>query len=119
LLDENIPVALTALLVGHDVKTVRDMGWTGLSNGRLLAAAEQLGFEVLVTADQNLRYQQNMAERRIALVVLSTSHWQAVRSGSARIIQALEGVGPTDFREVALAPHRRRRRAPVGSPGQR
>ena len=76
LLDENVPVALKRLLTGHDARRVRNMGWIGLENGDLLNAAEAAGFPVKITADQNIRHQQNMARRKIALVVLSTSQFQ-------------------------------------------
>jgi len=92
LLDENTPVALKLLLIGHDARTVRDMGWIGLENGDLLNAAEAAGFEIMVTADQNIHHQQNMTRRKIALVVLSTSQWQTVRAGSELILQALKAV---------------------------
>jgi hypothetical protein len=66
LLDENLPVALKPLLLGHDVKTVRDMGWIGIVNGTLLRLAEDAGFQAMVTADKNMAYQNAMAGRRIA-----------------------------------------------------
>ena len=74
LLDESVPVQVRNALVGHHVSTVTEMGWNGRENGELLAAAEQAGFEVLVIADKNLRYQQNLSGRRLALVELWTNH---------------------------------------------
>jgi hypothetical protein len=75
LLDENLPIALKRLLTGRDVATVKDMGWRGIQNGALLASAQQPGFEVLITGNKNLGYQQNPAGRMIALVVLSETQW--------------------------------------------
>ncbi len=66
LLDENLPLGLSRLLRGHDVEHTTSLGWDGLKNGRLIAAAELAGFQVIVTADKNLRHQQNMAERHFA-----------------------------------------------------
>ena len=59
LLDESVPVQVRGALLGHDVQSVSDLGWKGLENGELLTSAEQVGFEVLVIADKNLRHQQN------------------------------------------------------------
>lgn len=59
LLDENLPHRLRLLLPGHDVRTTAYQGWSGLSNGALLKAAEDAGFDAIITADQGIRYQQN------------------------------------------------------------
>lgn len=113
LLDENLPVALKPLLLGHDVKTVRDMGWIGIVNGTLLRLAEDAGFQAMVTADKNMAYQNAMAGRRIALVVLSSSQWQTVRDGCPRILAALEALSAGSYTQVALdRPKLRRRPAP-------
>jgi hypothetical protein len=102
LLDENLPIALKRLLAGHEVATVKDMGWKGTQNGALLALAQQSGFEVLITGDKNLTYQQNRAGRMIALVALSETQWKVIRSGSDRILEALMGIAAGNYREVAL-----------------
>jgi hypothetical protein len=70
LLDEDAPRPLRRYLTGHDVLTVQEMNWSGIKNGALLAVAEQRGFEVLVTFDQNLPYQQNLAGRKIGVLVI-------------------------------------------------
>jgi hypothetical protein len=69
LLDESLPRPLAKLLVGHDVRTVRQAGWVGLENGELLSRAAS-AFDVVITADQNIEYQQNLATLPIAVVVL-------------------------------------------------
>jgi hypothetical protein len=69
LLDESVPRALGFALQGHFVRTVQTMGWNGLANGKLLSTMAQAGFEVLITCDQNLPYQQN-ASLPVALIVL-------------------------------------------------
>jgi hypothetical protein len=79
LFDMNTPAPLAWALRGHDVRLVRDLGWQQLHNGALLERAEEDGFEALVTCDQNIRYQQNFTGRRIAVVILSTNHWQLLR----------------------------------------
>ena len=112
LLDENLPIALKDLLGGQEVRTVRDMGWLGLSNGNLLDAAQSAGFDVMVTADKNLSYQQHLAGRRIAVIVLSTSHWQTVKPGIDAIRQALNDVTEGSYREVTVGRPKLRRRPP-------
>ena len=73
LLDENLPHRLRSLITGHDVRTVAYQKWNALTNGALLKTAEDAGFDVMVTADKNIQYQQNMQGRNIALVVLSNN----------------------------------------------
>ena len=70
LLDEQLPKQLARTLVGHNVRTVQQQGWAGLKNGTLLARADATGFDILLTGDQNMHYQQNLAGRKIAIVVL-------------------------------------------------
>lgn len=72
LLDESMPKLFGASLVGHDVRTVVQCGWSGISNGKLLALAAT-AFDVMITADRNIKYQQNLNTLPIAVVVLSTS----------------------------------------------
>ncbi len=79
LFDHVTPKGIARSLPGHTVTKAKDRGWDTLSNGDLLAAAERAGFDVLVTADKNMRYQQNLKGRRIALVVLSTPQWPVVK----------------------------------------
>jgi hypothetical protein len=67
--DQGTPVPLRRQLVGHAIMTAHEQGWTTLTNGALLEAAERAGFDVLITTDQNLRYQQNLTGRRLALVI--------------------------------------------------
>lgn len=85
LLDHNVPHKLRRSLVGHDVETADEVGWAELANGDLLIAAEGAGFAVMVTADKNLSYQQNLQGRELALVVLSTNDWQTIRQNPAPV----------------------------------
>jgi len=70
LLDEQLPRHLASEIVGHDVSTVQQRGWAGLKNGELLHAAAGAGFEVLLTADRNLQFQQNLSQSRLGIILL-------------------------------------------------
>ena len=74
LLDECVPVQVRNALVGHEVSTAQKMGWGGISNGELLQRAEQEGFDLFIVADKNLRYQQNLKGRNLAILELWTNH---------------------------------------------
>ncbi len=77
--DHGKPAPLRSFLKDHTVKKTKDLGWDTLSNGELLRAAEETHFEILVTTDKNIRYQQNLAEHTIAIVVLGNSRWPVVQ----------------------------------------
>jgi hypothetical protein len=80
LFDQGTPKGLARALSGHTVHTAQAKGWDTLSNGELLSAAEEAGFELLLTTDRRIRHQQNLRVRRIALVVLTGStKWSRVR----------------------------------------
>ena len=70
LLDEQLPRHLARKIAGHDVSTVQQCGWAGLQNGELLRVAADAGFDVLVTADRNLQFQQNLSHSRIGIILL-------------------------------------------------
>jgi hypothetical protein len=90
LFDQGTPVPLRRALVGHEVETAHERGWSRLANGELLSAAEAAGFAVLVTTDQNLRYQQHLPARRIAVVVLSTTSWPRIQQVSDLVAIAVD-----------------------------
>jgi hypothetical protein len=100
LLDQNVPFPLTRHLLGHDVVHASTAGWEDLANGLLIAAAEEGGFELLITADQNLEYQQNLTARHLSLVVLSTNNWNTIRSGLPSVIAAVDAVAAGGYRFV-------------------
>jgi predicted nuclease of predicted toxin-antitoxin system len=79
LFDQGTPVPLRRSLTEHTVDTAYELGWSDFTNGDLLAIAEQNGYELLITTDQNLRYQQNLARRQIAVVVLLSTSWPRIR----------------------------------------
>jgi hypothetical protein len=83
LLDQNVPIGVRKILRAHDVRTVYQMGWAGLLNGDLLDQAEKAGIEVFVTSDQNIPFQQNLAARPIAVVVLATNRWSVIQAEQA------------------------------------
>jgi len=70
LLDEQLPRHLAREIVGHDVRTVQQRGWAGLKNGELLRVAADAGFDVLVTADRNLQFQQNLSQSQLGIILL-------------------------------------------------
>ena len=78
LFDQAAPVPIAAYLREHTVRTASEEGWDTLTNGELLRVAEAAGFEVLLTADNNLAYQQNLKGRRIAIVALTGNRWRLV-----------------------------------------
>jgi predicted nuclease of predicted toxin-antitoxin system len=102
LFDHVTPAGIARFLPGHAVTKAKDRGWDTLTNGDLLAQAERAGFDVLLTADKNMRYQQNLAGRRIALVVLSTPQWPLVRLHLDRIAAAVNAATPGSFTEVGI-----------------
>lgn len=110
LLDEGVPIGVRGLLVIHDVLSAAEAGWAGLTNGDLIAAAEEAGYELIITADQNVRYQQNLSKRRIALVVLTTNHWDTIRANAEAIVPAVDAATPGSYQTVVLPKPPRRRR---------
>jgi hypothetical protein len=102
LLDENLPQKLRLLLTDHTVITVGYRGWAGISNGALVSAAEQAGFEVMISADQGLNYQQNLKDRRLAVVVLSTNRSSLVIENVSLVRDAIDSALPGSFTFVDI-----------------
>ena len=84
------------------MSTAYELGWATLKNGELLAAAENSGFEVLVTTDTNLQYQQNLNQRKIAIVVLSTTSWPRIQKSIKDIVSAIDLATPNSYQSVAI-----------------
>lgn len=99
LFDVNVPRPLRRHLPGHQVATSQERDWAELRNGDLLAAVEA-DFDVLLTADQNLKYQQNMAGRKIAIIVLPTNYMPDVLELAPKIRAALDRIKPGDYVEI-------------------
>ncbi|MFT3820556.1 MAG: hypothetical protein QM750_23565 [Rubrivivax sp.] len=107
LFDQGTPAPLRRFLPGHDVETAHERGWSAFKNGALIAAAEQAGFEVFVTTDQNLGYQQNLAGRTIAIVVILTTSWPRIQAELPEMQAAIDAARPGTYREVAVAARNR------------
>ena len=99
LFDQGTPRPLRRFLARHEVKTSAEMGWSNLDNGALLSAAEG-NFDVFITTDKNLRYQQNLAGRRLAILVLQEPTWRAVRANADKIHQAIDSLKGGEYVEL-------------------
>jgi hypothetical protein len=100
LFDNGTPRGLARFLIGHVVEEARTRGWEELSNGELIDAAEHAGFDAMVTTDKNIRYQQNLEARKIALVVLEHSQWPMVKLVAENIVAAVNAAEPGSYAEV-------------------
>jgi hypothetical protein len=94
LFDHGTPRGLARALEGHTVEEARAQGWDTLSNGELLKAAEEAGFDVLLTTDTNLPHQQNLGRRKLAVVILSKNRWSLVRLMMEQIANAVNAAKP-------------------------
>jgi hypothetical protein len=101
LLDVCTPVQVRRALPDHEVHTATKLGWGALENGALLQAAEAAGFDLLVICDKNLRHQQNLAGRRLAVLELWTNHRPTLERHFLLIRQAAEAIQPGEYRTVA------------------
>ena len=102
LFDNNTPKPLRRYLTEHTVDTANEKGWAELRNGNLLDSAEREGYEIVTTADQSMRYQQNIARRQVGVVVLLSNRWPEVQMRIEEIRAALEGIQPGEFRELPI-----------------
>jgi hypothetical protein len=102
LFDQSTPAPLRVYLKAHTVTEAREWGWDRLVNGDLLTKAEAAGFEVFLTADKNLRYQQNLAGRRIAIIVIGNAQWRILRKYVDRIVIAVDAATPGSYAEVEI-----------------
>lgn len=90
------------MLAGYDVRTARDVGWDRLTNGDLLTAAERVAIDMMITADRNIRHQQNLAGREIALIELTTSHRETIRDNFPNLLAAVTDARPGTYTTVTL-----------------
>jgi len=102
LFDQGTPVPLRQSLAQHEVTTAYERGWSRLKNGELLDTAEKEGFEVLVTTDSNLKYQQNLDPRRIAIVVLSTPSWRRIERAVRTVVDAIGRASAGSVTEIEI-----------------
>lgn len=102
LFDQATPLPIRAYLDRHEVRTASQQGWATLKNGDLLAAAEAAGFEVLLTTDKNLRYQQNLEGRAIAVIVLGRQQWPEVQRHVQRVVDAVNAAVIGSYLEIDI-----------------
>ena len=101
LLDECVPWPLHKLLPGHTCTTAQQRGWRSIKNGELLKLAEA-EFDLFITSDQNIRYQQNLAGRRIAILELSTNKLRRLQAAAALLQSTIAGMKPGEFRSLEI-----------------
>ena len=102
LFDNGTPRGVGAALTDHIVEEARAHGWDTFRNGELLDAAEAAGFDVFVTTDRNLRYQQNLAGRKIAIIVLGNGRWRLIRNRLPIIGAAVAAAAPGSVAEIEI-----------------
>jgi hypothetical protein len=103
LFDQGTPVGIRDSLHGHAIKTTQEQGWNRLLNGELLHEAEEAGFDVLLTTDKNLVYQQNLSERKIAIVVLGRSRWSLIERVLDRVVAAVDAARPGTYTLIEIS----------------
>lgn len=101
LLDECVPWPMHKLLSGHECMTAQQRGWGGKKNGDLLLLAEQ-EFNLFITSDQNIRYQQNLAGRQIPILELSNNNLRRIEAASALLLSAVATIQPCEYRRVDI-----------------
>lgn len=101
LLDECVPWPMHKFLMGHDCMTAQQRGWGGIKNGSLLESAER-EFDLFITSDQNIRYQQNLSGRRIAILELSTNDYRRIQAAAALTQNAIATTQPKEFRRLDI-----------------
>lgn len=99
LFDQGVPVPQRRHLAGHDIVTAYERGWSNLSNGDLIQSAEA-EFGLLITTDQNLRYQQNLSGRKIAILVLPTTRWPEIEKNADKVLLVVNAMSAGEFREL-------------------
>jgi hypothetical protein len=116
LLDQNTPLGLRRALTDYEVIPARAMGWAMIENGALIRAAEEAGFAILITCDRNIRYQQNLTGRKIALIELTTAIWPVIRPRVPDVLVAVQAATPGSYATVTFPRPRLRRRPPPLGP---
>ena len=106
LFDNGTPAPLRHALTGHTVVETIERGWDRLTNGESIAEAEAAGFELLLTTDKNMRYQQNLKGRRIAFAVIGNQQWLTLRRYVDRVAVAVNAATPGSYKEVEIPFHR-------------
>jgi hypothetical protein len=102
LFDNGTPNPIARSLIEHEVTFARKIGWHELENGELIRKAEEAGYQLLLSTDKNIRYQQNPSSRKIALVVLGNSQWPMVQLHLDKIVAAVNACTPGGYSEVEI-----------------
>lgn len=102
LFDNGTPRPIARSLMGHEIAFARRIGWHELENGDLIRQAEEAGYEVLISTDKNIRYQQNLTGRKIALVILGIQQWPLVKLHLDKIAAAVDAATPGSYTEVDI-----------------
>jgi len=100
LFDQGTPAPLRHSLAGHSVATAFEKTWNKLQNGDLIRAAEADGFYAMITTDQNLKHQQNLRDRKLAILVLPTTSWPKIQEHTEKISAAVNSLKPGEYREL-------------------
>ena len=102
LFDNGTPKQIAAFLTAHQITRADQLGWGALENGELIAKAESQGYELFLSTDKNIKYQQDLMKRKIAIVVLGNQNWPLVRPYLEQIAAAVNAAKPGSFTEVAI-----------------
>ena len=102
LFDQGTPVPLRKYLTEHSVTTAYEEGWSNLSNGDLLKSAEDKGYQIFVTTDRNLRYQQNLSDRQMAIVVFLSTSWPKIRTQTDKVCGVINEIKLGDYIEISI-----------------
>ena len=102
LFDQGTPAPLRRWLSAHTVSTAYEQGWSTVTNGDLICLAEQQGCDLLITTDTNLRYQQKLQSRTIAILVLSTTSWPRIRAAADQVVEVVADLRAGDYCELRI-----------------
>ena len=119
LFDHGVPSLLRRFLVQHEVTFAKERGWAEYVNGRLLAAAEEAGFEVMVTCDKKIVFEQNLTGRRIGLAILPTNIWPHLRPHVAEVVAFIDAAVLGECRKLELPRPELQRRPPPPQSGEK
>ena len=102
LFDQGTPAPLRRALSAHRVETAYERGWSSFENGELISPAEAAGFDVLVTTDRNLKYQQSLIDRSLSIAVLSSTSWPRIQRALSQVVAAVDAATPGGYQEVTV-----------------
>jgi hypothetical protein len=102
LFDNGTPKPIARVLLHHEVTFARNIGWHELENGDLIRRAEVAGYELLLSTDKNIRYQQNLAQRTIAIIVLGNPQWPVVKLHLDKIVAAVDACSRGSYFEIEI-----------------